>query len=138
MRVPPDQSVTDPDTAASASSGSGHAKLLVTRVSLRGKQERLDALVTPRHGVREVQQHARVALHRAAHVAQQHERRGRMRRVRRGSFDDITAGAEACRRSRAGDPRARPAPRTHRRVRRSPGDQTSRASAARASGVRSS
>ena len=74
MRVPPDQSGTDRDTAASASSGRRALQLSGDSRQLRRKQKRFDSLMPRRQRVSEMQQHARIALHRAADVAQQHQR----------------------------------------------------------------
>ena len=125
MRVPPDQSGTDRDTAARASSGRAARSCLVIRVELGREQEGFDAAVALRHGVREVQQHARVALHRAADVAQQHERRAAARAVAAAAARRCRRRCGGCRRWRAADRFANPRPRTHRRVRRTPGFQTS-------------
>ena len=84
----------------------GSAQLPRDARQLRGEQKRLDTLVAPRHGVREVQQHARVALHRAADVAEQHERARAHapRPPRRASPRRRRCGG--CRRSRVEDRRA--------------------------------
>ena len=120
MRVPPDQSGTDRDTAVTAASSRRARSSRRDAREPRGEQERLDAPVPAPDRVREVQEHARVALHRAADVAEQDER-ARPRaapapRQRTTSPPVRTLRASARRRSMRG-----PRPRTHRRVRRSPG-----------------
>ena len=52
---------------------SARAQLFRDSREPRRKQERLDPMVPQRQRVGEVQKHARVALHRAAHVAEDHE-----------------------------------------------------------------
>ena len=97
------------------------AAALVTRVSRGREDERLDAAVPPPDGVGEVQQHARVALHRAADVAQQHER---PRRACGGAGVGSLKTSPPVRtllRERAPRSTRGPRPATQRRVRRSPG-----------------
>ena len=116
MRVPPDQSGTASRHRRQRGVGAGARSSLVIAGQPRREQERLDPLVPPRQGVREMQQHARVALHRSADVAQQHEGpRPHASRPPR-QLDDVAAGAQAVARwraadrcaSRARDPSARP------------------------------
>ena len=71
---PPDQSGTACATAARAASGRRVRSCFVTLVRPRRKQERLDPMVPQHQRMSEVQKHARVALHRAAHVAEDHKR----------------------------------------------------------------
>ena len=71
MRVPPDQSGTARATAASASSSLRAPQLQRDARQPGREQKRLDAPVAAHERVREVQQHARVALHRSADIAQQ-------------------------------------------------------------------
>src|SRR3989442_1168383 len=53
--------------------GSRRAELSRDSRELGGEEERLDTVVAPRDRVSEVQEHAGVALHGSADVAQQHE-----------------------------------------------------------------
>ena len=62
---------------------------------LRGEEERLDTVAALRHGVGEVQEHARVALHRSADVAQQHERAAAHARRPPPELHHVAAGADA-------------------------------------------
>ena len=72
-----------------------HAELSRDSRELRGEEERLHAVVAPRHGVSEVQQHAGVALHGSADVAQQHEGARAHASCASSEFHHIAACAEA-------------------------------------------
>ena len=130
IRVPPDQSGTAP-AHRRPPRRAARAQLVRDPRQRRREHERFDPRVPSAERVREVQEHPRVALHRSADVAQQHDRPAGARagppRQRMTSPPVRRLPASARRRSMRG-----PAPRTHRRVRRSPGFQTSRSSAARA------
>ena len=72
-RVPPDQSSTTPATASSAASGSRDRSSRVMRVH-RVPSVNTSTGARPDHGdVGEADQRPRVGLHRAGHVAQQHD-----------------------------------------------------------------
>jgi hypothetical protein len=62
---------------------------------LRGEEERLDTVAASRYGVGEVQEHAGVALHRSAHVAQQHQRAAAEARGPTPERRHVAAGADA-------------------------------------------
>ena len=74
----------------------------------RGEQEHLDAPMAAADRVREVQEHARVALHRAADVAQQDDRPRPPAPLAAWQRYDVAAGAEALA-QRAPEVEARPA-----------------------------
>ena len=80
-----------------------------------------------RHGMGEVHQHARVALHRAADVAEQHQRPRAQRGAAPRQRHQLAAGAHAATRGRAADRGAGPRPGSQRRLRRQPGCHGSRA-----------
>ena len=109
MRVPPDQSGTDRATSAAASLSLRARSSLVTRVSRVEKTNTSTRRCRRADRVGEVQEHARVALHRAADVAQQHDRA--LARAPRPAWqlDDVAAGAHAAR-ERAPEVHARPVP----------------------------
>ena len=86
MRVPPFQSCTCASARRSATSGSRWRRQRVMLVSRVPKVKRVHLQVAPRQAVHEVQQQARVAVHRAGDVEQHHQRRqlaARGRRVQR-------------------------------------------------------
>ncbi len=88
---------------------SRHAELPRDSRELGGEEERLDSAVAPRHGVCEVQEHARIALHGTAHVAQEHERPWAHASCPSRQLHHIAAGAEAFGdRASKIDPRATP------------------------------
>ncbi len=75
--------------------GSRRAQLSGDSRELGGEEERLDTAVAPRHGVSEVQEHAGVALHGSADVAQQHERARAHASCPSPEFHHVAARAEA-------------------------------------------
>ena len=94
-----------PSTAASSRR---KRSSVVIRVSSRREQERLDAAMLLPDGMREVEEHARVALHRAADVADEDERSRTGAAPTSWQLDDVAARAEAAR-ERASDVDARSA-----------------------------
>ena len=82
-RVPPDQSTTRSAAAASAASGSRRRQLAGDAGEAGAERERLDPPAPDDRGVQEAHQGPGVGLHRAAHVAQQHEPAGPLGRARR-------------------------------------------------------
>jgi hypothetical protein len=88
---------------------SRHAQLPGNSRELGGKKERFDLVMAPGDGVSEVQEHAGVALHGSADVAQQYERAGAHAARPSPEFHHIAARAEALGdRTSEIDPRASP------------------------------
>ena len=137
MRVPPDQSGTARAAPATAASSPRVRSSLVMRVSEVEKTNASSRTCRRAEGVREVQEHPRIALHRAADIAQQDDRPPAHPAFPAWEPDHIAAGAKA----------ARPAPAEGRCAarRREPsggscvfqGSRSRRSSAARATAISS-
>ena len=105
MRVPPDQSETLAEQAASASSGSRSLQRARDVGQPRAEQEGVHALARVGDGMEEMQEQPGVLAHRAGNVEQRHDRRrlglaardisGRSRR-RRPSGSRAACGAGRC------------------------------------------
>ena len=75
MRVPPDQSATLAEQAASASSGSLRLERARDVGEPRAEQEGVHALARVGHRVQEMQEQPRVLAHRAGNIEQRDDRR---------------------------------------------------------------
>ena len=95
MRVPPDQSGTLAEQAASASSGSRSRSARVTLVSRVPNRNVLTALSRVGQRVQEMQEHAAVLAHRAGDIEQRHDRRRLGLRPDEAQVDEIAAALHA-------------------------------------------
>ena len=115
MRVPPDQSSAAPAARSSARSGSRPRELGRDAGEPRSEHERLDPPARGHAGLHVLEQHAGVGLHRAGHVADEHERARALGGLAPVALERVAAraqrGADRPAQVRAGRVRRRAAPR---------------------------
>ena len=94
MRVPPDQSFGRSGGAVERAVGIAAGELPGDAREPGAEHERLDAPAGRHAGLHVLEQHARVRLHRAGHVAHQDERPGALGRLAPVALHRVAAGAE--------------------------------------------
>ena len=94
MRVPPDQSCGRAGGAVERAVGVAAGELRGHAREARAEHERLDAPARGHAGLHVLEQHARVGLHRAGHVADEHERARPLGRLAPVALERVAGRAE--------------------------------------------